>query len=66
MPSYMTLTSTPSFTFSSSTFRILSHMYPRSTIKYSMKIKCRAALSSLMRASNLSSPSGKYSTWVLP
>ena len=58
MPSYINRTSTPSDTLRSRISRMLSHISPRSTIKYSMKMKRFAFSSSFFMSSNISSPSG--------
>ena len=58
IPSYITRTSTPSFTFSFRISSTVSHITPRSMIKYSRKINFSAFFNSASRSSNLSSPTG--------
>ena len=63
-PSYITLTSTPCFTFLARISTIESQTFPRSIIKYSIKIKSCASSNALINAVYFSSPQFKYVTSV--
>ena len=64
IPSYITLTSTPFFTFSSNKSLMVFHISPSSMIKYSKKIYFSAFFISSSILLYLYSPSGKYSIFV--